>query len=253
MATSAVANLLIITAAGKLHGAMGEERTFEGDGGGTFKAFVAQPARRPAPALVLLQEVYGVNRFMQRIAEHWAGKGFVAVCPDVYWRLEPGIVLDPETPGHREQALATGKRLDVGAAVRDIAALVRQLREAKECTGRVASCGYCLGGKLAYLAGTRGDTDCNVSYYGVGIEDFLDEAPRLAKPLLLHIGEADPWTPEAVRARLAAALGANPLVTTHLYPDTGHAFAREGAATDVPAMRELANERTRAFLRTYLA
>lgn len=227
---------------------MAEERKFDGDGGGRFGAFVALPGGPPAPVLVLLQEVYGVNRFMRRITESWAARGFVAVCPDVYWRLKPGIVLDPETPGHREQALETGKRLDVDAAVRDIAGLVEQLRESKECNGRVATAGYCLGGKLAYLVGTRGAADCNVSYYGVGIESHLDEAARLAKPLLMHVGESDPWTPEPVRARLREALGANPLVTMHFYPNTGHAFAREGAATDVPAMRELANERTRAFL-----
>ena len=82
---------------------MTEERNFEGHGGGRFGAFVALPRKLPAPALVLLQEVYGVNRFMRRITESWAAQGFFAVCPDVYWRLKPGIVLDPETPGHREQ------------------------------------------------------------------------------------------------------------------------------------------------------
>ena len=128
----------------------------------------------------------------------------------------------------------------------------QQLRAAGECSGRVATAGFCLGGKLAYLVGTRGTADCSVSYYGVGIEAHLDEAAKLGKPLLMHIGESDPWTPEAVRARLRDALGANPLVTMHLYPDTGHAFAREGAATDVPAMRELANLRTRAFLEANL-
>jgi len=231
---------------------MTEKRNFDAYDGGRFGACVALPGKLPAPALVLLQEVYGVNRFMRRITEHWAGQGFVAVCPDVYWRLKPGIVLDPETPGHREQALKTGKRLDTDLALRDVVALVEQLRRMKECNGRVATSGYCLGGKLAYLVGTRGNADCNVSYYGVGIEAHLDEAAKLGKPLLMHVGESDPWTPEAVRARLAAALGANPLVTMHLYPETGHAFAREGAATDVPAMRELANGRTRAFLEANL-
>ena len=228
------------------------DMSFSAAVGGSFKAYAALPPRLPAPGLVLLQEVYGVNRFMRRIAEYWAGQGFVAVCPDVYWRLQPGIVLDPETPGHREQALETGKRLDVDLAVRDLCGLVEQLRAAGECSGRVAPAGFCLGGKLAYLVGTRGTADCSVSYYGVGIEAHLDEAAKLGKPLLMHIGESDPWTPEAVRARLRDALGANPLVTMHLYPDTGHAFAREGAATDVPAMRELANLRTRAFLEANL-
>ena len=216
---------------------MNEERNFDTHDGSRFGAYLALPRTLPAPALILLQEVYGVNRFMRRITEYWAAQGFLAACPDVYWRLKPGIVLDPETPGHREQALATGKRLDVDLAVRDLGGLVEQLRGAKECNGRVASAGYCLGGKLAYLLAARGAADCNVSYYGVGIEAHLDEAAKLKRPLLMHIGESDPWTPEPVRAQLREALGALPLVTMHFYPDTGHAFAREGAATDVPARR----------------
>lgn len=228
------------------------EMSFLVPGGGVLKAFAALPPRPPAPGLVLLHEVYGVNRFMKRIAEYWAAQGFLAVCPDLYWRLGAGVELDPETPGHRECALEIGQRLDVDRAVRDIGVVVAQLRGAAACDGKVATAGYCLGGKLAYLVGTRGAADCNVSYYGVGIEEHLSEAPRLSAPLLLHVGESDPWTPEAVRARLYKALGRDPMVSLYFYPDTGHAFAREGAATDVPAMRELANGRTRAFFEANL-
>ncbi len=232
---------------------MTEERNFDAHGGGRFGAFVALPGKLPAPALVLLQEVYGVNRFMRRITEYWAAQGFMAVCPDVYWRLKPGIVLDPETPGHREQALETGGRLDVDLAVRDIAGLVEQLHAAKECSGRVATAGYCLGGKLAYLVGTRGGADCNVSYYGVGIEiapgrggeaersrcSCISARAIRGRPRRCARGCGTRWAP-ARSSRM------------HVYPDTGHAFAREGAATDVPAMRELANGRTRAFLEANL-
>jgi len=220
--------------------------------GGRFKAYMAMPARLPAPAVLLLQEVYGVNRFMKRITDHWAAQGFLAVCPDVYWRLRPGIVLDPETPGHREEAIAIGQTLDTDLAVADMMTLVEHVRQMSECNGKVGTSGYCLGGKLCYLVGTRGEADCNVSYYGVGIEAHLDEAPRLSKPLLMHIGGADPWTPPDVCRQFDAALGPNPLVTIHTYADANHAFAREGATTDVPAMRELANGRTLAFFREHL-
>ena len=133
--------------------------TIDAPDGGSFQAYLSEPAGSPAPALILLQEVYGVNRFMQRITDYWAGEGFLAVCPDLYWRIEPGIVLDPETPGHREQALAAGQKLDVDKAVEDIGAVISHLRGLPECTGKVATSGYCLGGKLAYLTGTRGDAD----------------------------------------------------------------------------------------------
>ncbi len=225
-----------------------ETITIDGD----FRGYLALPAKTPAPGLLLLQEVYGVNRFMRRITDHWAAQGFVALCPDIYWRIEPGIELDPETPGHREQALAAGQKLDPDKAVDDIVAAVAHLRGREECTGKVATSGYCLGGKLAFLTGTRGDADCNVSYYGVGIEGFLSEADRLSRPLLLHFGAADPWTPAEAIDQINAAFGDSPLVTAHVYADTDHAFAREGASSDVPAMRELANGRTLEFLRRHL-
>ena len=215
--------------------------------GGSFGAYLASPEKTPAPAIVLLQEVYGVNRFMRRIADFWAVEGFIAVCPELYWRIGPGIELDPETPGHRERALETRQGMDIDAAVEDVIATVAQIRRMPESNGRVGTSGYCLGGLLAYLTATRGDADCNVSYYGVGIENYLGEAGQLRNPLMLHIGGADPWTPPEVQQKLADTLGRNPHVTIHTYPGVGHAFAREGAATDVPEARARANARTRSF------
>jgi len=226
--------------------------TITASDGGKFKAYLAMPTRTPAPAVVLLQEVYGVNRFMKRITDYWASQGFIAASPDVYWRFDPENPLDPETPGHRELARAKGAKLDLDKAVEDITALVEHLRRMPECTGKVGTSGYCLGGKLAYLQGTRGTADCNVSYYGVGIEKLLGEAGNLKKPLMLHMGEIDSWTPLEVRKQLDGVLGGFAHVTSYVYPKTDHAFAREGASTDVPAMRELANGRTLEFFRRHL-
>lgn len=219
--------------------------------GETFPAYLARPSETPAPGIVLLQEVYGVNRFMRAIADHWARQGFLVAAPALYWRMGD-IELDPETPGHREQALETRKGLSEDEAVADTLAAAHHLRGMDECTGKVATMGYCLGGLLAYLAAVRGDTDANVSFYGVGIEQYLDEATKLDRPLMLHIGEIDPYTPEAVCQATEAALAGRADVAIHLYPGTGHAFAREGATADVPEMRELANGRTLKFLREHL-
>ncbi len=122
-----------------------------------------------------------------------------------------------------------------------------------ECTGKVGTTGYCLGGLLSYLIGTRHDADCNIGYYPVGMENFLDEADKLNRPIMLHVGEADPYTPPEVQSQLADVLDGNPLASIHSYPDIGHAFARPGASSHVPHAADLANDRSTAFFRKHLA
>lgn len=221
--------------------------------GGRFGAYLALPEITPAPAVICIQEVYGVNRFIRAITDYWASRGFLAASPDIYWRLRPGIELDPEIDGDGDRAMALAGELDRPQAVEDIAATIGHLRGMEECTGKVGTTGYCLGGLLSYLTGTRRDADCNIAYYPVGVENFLDEAERLNRPLMMHLGEADPYTPPEVRARLAAALGSNALVSIHNYPDIGHAFARPGASSHVPRTADLANDRSAAFFRQHLA
>ncbi len=221
--------------------------------GGSFGAYLALPETTPAPAVICIQEVYGVNRFIRAITDYWAFRGFLAISPDIYWRLRPGIELDPEVDGDGDRAMALAGELDRPQAVEDIAAAIGHLRGMEECTGKVGTTGYCLGGLLSFLIGTRHDADCNIAYYPVGVENFLDEAEGLDRPMMLHLGEADPYTPPEVRDRLAAALGVNPLVSIHGYPDIGHAFARPGASSHVPKAADLANERSAALFRQHLA
>ncbi len=221
--------------------------------GGSFDAYLALPNSTPAPAVICIQEVYGVNRFMRAITDSWASRGFLAICPDIYWRLRSGIELDPVVEGDGDLAMAISGDLDRPQAVEDIATAIGHLRDMDECTGKVGTTGYCLGGLLSYLVGTRYDADCNVCYYPVGIEDFLDEAPSLSRPIMLHIGEADPYTPPEVRAQFAPALTDNSLVSIHNYSDIGHAFARPGAPSHAPQAADLANERSADFFRQNLA
>lgn len=220
---------------------------------GEMGGYIAMPAGTgKAPAVVIMMEVFGVNRFIRRIADYWAEQGLIVLAPDLYWRIRPGIDLDPETDGHRDKALATRAGMDIDAAARDVEATVAALRGLDRCSGKVGTSGYCLGGLLAYLSSVRGTADANVSYYGVGIEGYLLEAEKLGAPLLMHMGEIDPWTPAPVRRALEAALLPVGDVTAHVYENRGHAFAREGASADVPETRALANGRTRAFFQRTL-
>ena len=221
--------------------------------GGSFAAYLALPETTPAPAVICIQEAYGVNRFIRAITDFWASRGFVAISPDIYWRLKPGIELDPEVDGDGDRAMALSGELDRPQAVEDIAAAIGHLRDMAECTGKVGTTGYCLGGLLSYLIGTRHDADCNIGYYPVGMENFLDEADKLNQPIMLHVGEADPYTPPEVQSQLADVLDGNPLASIHSYPDIGHAFARPGASSHVPHAADLANDRSTAFFRKHLA
>ena len=219
---------------------------------GKFSGYLAKPASGKGPGVLLIQEIFGVNKVMRDLADGFAAQGYVVLCPDLFWRQEPGIQITDKTEAEWQRAFQLYQGFNEAKGVEDLKATLATLRKTEGCSGKVGSVGYCLGGKLAYLQGTRGTADCNVSYYGVGIGAFLSEAGKLRNPLMLHIGESDPWTPLDVRKQLDGVLSGFAHVTSYLYPKTDHAFAREGASTDVPAMRELANGRTLEFLRRHL-
>jgi carboxymethylenebutenolidase len=121
------------------------------------------------------------------------------------------------------------------------------------CSGKVGSVGYCLGGKLAYLMATRSDSDCSVSYYGVGIDGALGEAGKIRKPLLMHIAAKDQFVPQEAQAKIKQALAANGNVTIHVYEGCDHAFARVGGAHWNAAAAQLANDRSAAFFKKHLS
>src|ERR1041384_6336142 len=144
------------------------------DGGG-FAAYLAVPASGTGPGIVLVQETFGVNDVMRNIADHYARLGFVVLCPDLFWRQEPGIQLTDKTEAGWKRAFELYQGLDEAKAVEDAASAMKILRAHPACTGKVGAVGFCLGGKLAYLIATRFDPDASVGYYGVGIENALDE------------------------------------------------------------------------------
>ena len=137
--------------------------------------------------------------------------------------------------------------------VKDIQASISYLRALDGCTGKVGAVGYCLGGLLAYLTAARTDVDASVSYYGVNIDQKLDEAKNIKKPLMLHIAEKDQFVKPEAQKKIAEALKTNPLVTLHFYPQMDHAFAREGGAHYDKACADLANGRTSTFFKQHLS
>ena len=220
---------------------------------GSFGTYVAAPSGEgPFPAVLVIQEIYGVNAVMRGVADHFAGSGYLAVCPDLFWRIEPGIDLTDQTDAGNKRAFELFGIFDVDKGVEDIAATLKAIRADPHCNGKVGAVGYCLGGLLAYLTATRTDVDASVGYYGVSIDGRLAEVEKLAAPLMLHIAEEDEFVDKAAQARMSAGLGAHPHVTLHTYPDRSHAFARVGGAHYDAADATLANGRTEAFFKKAL-
>ena len=167
---------------------MGREITLTAvDGSGTFTAYLAEPASGTGPGIVVIQEIFGVNADVRAKADAWAEKGYFALAPDLFWRQEPGVQLTDQTEAEWSKAIALMNGFDVEKGVEDLKTSIDTLRDTHGCTGKVGTVGFCLGGRMAYLCATRTNADANVSYYGVTIENMLDEAANITKPLLMHI------------------------------------------------------------------
>jgi carboxymethylenebutenolidase len=216
---------------------------------GSFDAYVALPAQTPAPGILVIQEIFGVNQVMRDICDGLAAQGYVACCPDIFWRIEPGI---DKTEAEWARAFELFGAFDVEKGVEDLKASLAALRDHDATNGKAGTVGYCLGGKMAFLMATRSDADCNVSYYGVGLDELLGEAENITKPTLLHIASEDQFVPKGAQEKIKAALSGHPQVTLHVYEGQDHAFAREGGAHYDAEAAKLANERSAACFKQNL-
>ncbi len=220
---------------------------------GAFSAYVARPqSGADAPAIVVIQEIFGVNKVMRDICDGLASQGFIAICPDLFWRIEPGIDITDQSEAEWKRAFELFNAFDVDAGVNDIAATIAAARALPGVAGKVGAVGYCLGGLLAFLTATRTDADACISYYGVGIEKHVGEADKLARPLLMHIAEKDQFVPPEAQQVILGALKDHPQIQIHLYAGRDHAFAREGGAHYDATDAAKANGRSLTFFKTHL-
>ena len=220
--------------------------------GQDFGAYCAMPSGGHGPGLVVIQEIFGVNAYMRKLCDAYAAKGYIAVCSDLFWRLDPGVQLDPNIETERNRGFELFKQFDAEAAVRDLLSTLAHIRKMAGCSGKVGAVGYCLGGKLAYLMATRSDVDAAVGYYGVELDKYLDEIHDIRMPLMLHIAALDKFVPPDVRAQILKATARNPVITTHVYQGADHAFARIGGDHFDATAADLANQRTDEFFARYL-
>jgi len=221
------------------------------DGEGSFDAWLARPESQAKAAIIVIQEIFGVNPGIRGKAEEWAAKGYLAIAPDMFWRFAPHYEADPDVREELADAMELRHQFDFGKAARTVEVAIWHARALG--AEKVGVLGRCAGGSVAYLAATRTDADACVGYYGRVIADYLNEAHAIARPLLLHFGEADPSIPAELRGQIQQALGANPRVTIHEYERAGHGFAATAGKRRNEEAAALADRRTEEFFAEYLA
>lgn len=227
--------------------------TFMAADGGSFGGYIALPEKTPAPVVILIQEIFGVNAEMRAKCDWMADMGFIGVAPDLFWRIEPGIDLTDSDPEQLKRAFELFGLFDVTKGIADLQDVLATMRTHKDSDGRVACAGYCLGGKLAYMMAAGSDIDASVSYYGVGLGTMLDQAASIKNPLLLHIAGADQYVPPEEQHAIERAMDNVESADVFIYPGMDHAFARTGGMHYNEQAAHLANSRTEDFLRRALS
>ena len=198
------------------------------DKSGSFSAYLVEPANKPTGVVVLIQEIFGVNQAMRDIAAWVADIGFIAVCPDLFWRIEPGIDITDKSEAEWKKAFELFNKFDQAKGIEDLKAAVAAARKLPGANGKVATMGYCLGGRLAFMMAEQSDSDVNISYYGVGLDNLLGDLGKVTKPLLVHIADKDEFFPPEGRAKVVEAARGHRNIASYVYPNADHAFARVG-------------------------
>jgi carboxymethylenebutenolidase len=222
---------------------MAQTLTLSAEDGHQLAAYRATPAGTPRGALVVVQEIFGVNSHIKKVSDGWAADGYVALAPALFDRVERGV----ET-GYGPDDIQRGRELrgkiSTDDAVRDVRAAVRELGRSGL---RVGVVGYCWGGTMAWLAATRIEgLSAAVGYYGGGIADTAEEQPRC--PVMLHFGETDASIPKEHYEKVRRL---HPALPVHVYP-AGHGFSCDERGSYEERSARLARERTLAFFRQHV-
>lgn len=220
---------------------------------GSFAAYIARPKTSPAPAVIVLQELFGVNADIRKHCDELAEQGFLAIAPDLFWRQEPGVDLNVTSEADWQHGLLLYGAYDRDAGVENIKETINVIRNLPECNGKVAVLGYCLGALMVFLTAVRYKAiDAAVAYHGGDTEKYLGEVDRLNAPLLMHLAEEDEFISKAAQAEIKAALAKKTNTTIYSYPGQNHAFSRHNGAHYNATAAALANSRTSEFLNRQL-
>src|SRR5580693_1916113 len=192
---------------------MNNRITIEGRDG-AFGAYIARTKTSPAPAVVVLQELFGVNADIRKTCDELAEQGYLAVAPDLYWRQEPGVDLNVNSEADWDHGLRLYQAYDRDTGVTDIKDTIDAVRKLPECNHKVALLGYCLGALMVFMTAVRNDgIDAAVWYHGADTDKYLGEVDGLHAPLLMHLAEEDEFISKAAQAEIRAALAKKPHTT----------------------------------------
>ena len=221
-----------------------------------FPAYVAAPSGSARAAIIVIPEIFGLNAGIRQKCDHLAEAGYLAVAPDIFWRFAPGVELNPDIEAQLQEAFGYFGQYDADDGVRDIEAVIHAIRRGlsgQAPVEKVGAVGYCLGGRLAYMAATRTDISASVGYYGVMIDQMLNESHAIVHPLMLHIPTADHFVGPEAQAAIHAGLGNHSKVTLYDYEGLDHGFAAEMGNRRNVAGAELADAQTAAFFAAHLS
>jgi carboxymethylenebutenolidase len=223
---------------------MGETLTLTAEDGHKFSAYKATPSGTPRGGIVVVQEIFGVNQHIRKVADSFAADGYVAIAPALFDRVERGF----ETgygPQDIERGRATRGKLSTDQALMDVKATVKELAKGGQKVGVV---GYCFGGTIAWLSATRVDgVSAAVGYYGGGVADAAEEKPK--SPVMLHFGETDASIPMDAVEKVKKA---QPNVPIYVYPGAGHGFVCDERGSFHADAAKQARERTIDFFRKHI-
>jgi carboxymethylenebutenolidase len=228
--------------------------TITADDGVSFGAHLALPDRGSGPGVLVIQEIFGVNSYIQHACTRLASLGYVALAPDVYHRQGAGFAIDRTGPEAVGEGIARASSHDAVRGLGDLGASLSHLRGLAEVGGaKVGVMGFCFGGLMTYLVAKNFDPDAAVSYYGSNIANMLDGvAEAVTCPILFHFGDNDPFLPNSDVDRIREATAAMPNVTVRQYWMGGHAFDNAFAAFYQPYQANEAWGHTTAFLAGHL-
>jgi carboxymethylenebutenolidase len=216
-------------------------------GNDSFGGYLALPKGGKGPAVIIIQEIFGVNSHIRSVADQYAQDGYIALAPDVFWRVQPRVELT-YTGADRDKGIELMQKLKLDEAVADIGSAAAALRAMPEVTGKVAAIGYCFGGRLAYLAAAQGSVDGAVAYYGGGIQNQLDLVPNIKVPMQFHYGELDAHIPLSDVGQVQERFAGRTDVDFNVYPNADHGFNCSDRPSYNQRAAALAHGRTLTFL-----